>query len=334
NRFRDLPEADMKEILHQRMWETKSYKSHENHMQLFEALVKSINRDHSEELGQDLAKARKKKKKSHESPKTPRGSPYHQPPPPPPPAGPSRASRAPRASRSSQVPPSPPTPSSTNQENLEMDEDMALDEQPQSSNDEDIESGHISTVNLRQDWWKPFEEERPATPEPAWSICSSDVLVQTNNWASALASNYSPPPEDSLLVKTGDIATFMDWRISKPTGSSLHDDSPYVVLGQLDSEEESKKVVLGTTEGGNDEYQAGPDLGAQAEGQTGTDAGTLNEGQAGSNPDEMFEGQAGPDPGNAGDKEQSIPSLVVHAVSDREHMDLDVADVSPQPFTE
>nr|GEZ35253.1 histone deacetylase 14 [Tanacetum cinerariifolium] len=35
---------------------------------------------------------------------------------------------------------------------------------------------------------------------------------------------------------------------------------------QSDSEEESKKVVLGATEGGNDESQAGPDLGAQAEG--------------------------------------------------------------------
>nr|GFB62074.1 hypothetical protein [Tanacetum cinerariifolium] len=32
-----------------------------------------------------------------------------------------------------------------------------------------------------------------------------------NNWASALASNYSPPPKDSLLAQTGDIATFMDW---------------------------------------------------------------------------------------------------------------------------
>nr|GFD13934.1 hypothetical protein [Tanacetum cinerariifolium] len=34
NHFRDLPEADMKEILHQRMWESESYKSHEDHMQL------------------------------------------------------------------------------------------------------------------------------------------------------------------------------------------------------------------------------------------------------------------------------------------------------------
>nr|GEZ64595.1 hypothetical protein [Tanacetum cinerariifolium] len=52
---------------------------------------------------------------------------------------------------------------------------------------EDIESAHIPKVNLRQDWWKPLEEERPATPKPAWLIPSSDVPFPTNNWASALA---------------------------------------------------------------------------------------------------------------------------------------------------
>nr|GEW41819.1 copia protein [Tanacetum cinerariifolium] len=91
--------------------------------------------------------------------------------------------------------------------------------------------------------------------------------------------------------------------ISESDGSSLHYDSPYAVLGQSDSEEESEKFVLRATEGG----------------------------QAGSNLDEMSEGQAGPDPGNAGDEEQSIPSPVVHAGSDHEQMDIDVADVSPQP---
>nr|GEY67277.1 monodehydroascorbate reductase [Tanacetum cinerariifolium] len=220
NRFRDLPEADMKEILHQRMWESNSYKSHEDHMQLFEALEKSINRDHSEELTHDLTEARKKRKKGRESPKMPPGSPSHQPPPPPPPAGPSGTSRAHRAS-GSQVTPPPPT--STNQdssskgsaapsptktaattehqacstpdvtlkplvsltpEDLDIDEAMGLDEQAQLSDEEDIESAHIPTVNLRQGWWKPFEEERPTTPEPAWSIRSSDI---------------------------GDITTFMDW---------------------------------------------------------------------------------------------------------------------------
>nr|GEU57905.1 hypothetical protein [Tanacetum cinerariifolium] len=93
----DLPKAYMKEIIHQRMWETESYKSHEDHMQLYEALERSMNRDHSEELAKDLAEARKKKKKSRESPKTPPGSPPHQPPHPPPPAGPSGAFGAPGA---------------------------------------------------------------------------------------------------------------------------------------------------------------------------------------------------------------------------------------------
>nr|GEX88694.1 uncharacterized mitochondrial protein AtMg00810-like [Tanacetum cinerariifolium] len=162
-------------------------------------------------IAQDLAKARKKKKKTRESPKTPPGSPPHKPPPPPPPAGPSEASGTPGAFGYSQVPAPPPPLSSTNQENLEMDEDMCPDEQAQSSDDEDIKSTHIPKVNLRQDWWKPFEEEQPTTLEPGWSIPSSDVPVTTNNWASALASSYSPPPEDSLFVQTADIATFMDW---------------------------------------------------------------------------------------------------------------------------
>nr|GFC62889.1 hypothetical protein [Tanacetum cinerariifolium] len=59
---------------------------------------------------------------------------------------------------------------------------------------------------------------------------------------------------------------------------------------------------------------------AQAEGQTGSDTGTQDEGQAGLNPEEISEGQA-------------IPSPVIHAGSDREHMDLDVADVLPQLST-
>nr|GEU39767.1 retrovirus-related Pol polyprotein from transposon TNT 1-94 [Tanacetum cinerariifolium] len=201
--------TDMKEILHQRMWETESYKSHEDHMQLFEALEKLMNHDNSEELAQDLAEARKKKKKSRESPKTPPGSPPHQPPPPPLPAGPSKASGAPGASGSSQVPPPPPPPSSTNQES--PSKGSAAPSSSKTAASAEYQAWMTTDVNLRQDWWKPFEEERPATPEPAWSIRSSDVPVPTNNWASALASNYSPPPVDSLLMQTGDIATFIDW---------------------------------------------------------------------------------------------------------------------------
>nr|GEX08767.1 Gag-Pol polyprotein [Tanacetum cinerariifolium] len=198
NRFRDLPEADMKDILHQRMWETNSYKAHEDHMMLYEALDKSMNRDHTDELLIDLAEARKKKKKRHDSPKTPPGSPSHQPPLPLPP----------RASGSSQFPPPPPPLPSTSQsdqpsvssipKDLYMDDDMDPDEQVHSFDDEGIRNAHIPKVNLQQDWWKPLEEDRPATPEPAWSIPSSDMYVPMNNWASALTQGITELKQQDL----------------------------------------------------------------------------------------------------------------------------------------
>nr|GEW89779.1 hypothetical protein [Tanacetum cinerariifolium] len=207
NHFRDLPEADMKEILNQRMWETVSYKTHEDHMQLYEALEKSMNRDHSKELLKYLAEARKKKKERRDSPKMPPGSLPHQPPPPLP-AGPSRALGSPGASGSSQVTPPPPPPPSTNQEDLQMDDDMALDAQAQSSDDENIRNAHIPK----------------------------------KNWASTLASTYSPPPEDSLLSQSGDMAMFMDWLLSMEECHKLLIDS---VDDSILSHNVSKPLPLG-----------------------------------------------------------------------------------------
>nr|GEX67393.1 integrase, catalytic region, zinc finger, CCHC-type, peptidase aspartic, catalytic [Tanacetum cinerariifolium] len=230
--------------------ETNSYKAHEDYMMLYEALEKSMNRDHTNELLKDLAEARNKKKKRRDSPKTPPGSPPHQPPPPPPPAGPSGTLGSLGASGSSQVPPPPPPPLSTNQEgqshgftapsssktdasaeykawtmidtrlrpsvsltpeDLHMDDDMTPDAQVHSSDDEDIKNAHIPKVNLRQDWWKPLEEDRPATPEPAWSIPSSNLSVLKNNWAFTFASTYSPPLEDSLLAQTEQMVPDQMW---------------------------------------------------------------------------------------------------------------------------
>nr|GEX28150.1 retrovirus-related Pol polyprotein from transposon TNT 1-94 [Tanacetum cinerariifolium] len=222
-----------------------------------------------------------KKKKRRDSPKMPLGSPPHQPPPPPPPAGPFGASRSLGASGSSQVPPLPPPPPSTNQEgqsqgsaapsssktadsaeyqawtmtdtrlrlsvsltpaDLQMDDDMAPDAQAHSSDDEDIGNAHIPKVNLQQDWWKPLEEERPVTPEPAWSIPSFDVPIPKNKWAYALASNYSPPPEDSLLTQTGDIAMFIDWFCKRQGITELkpQDLEEQLVPDQMWIEEECK----------------------------------------------------------------------------------------------
>ncbi|GJR67749.1 hypothetical protein Tco_0013814 [Tanacetum coccineum] len=84
------------------------------------------------------------------------------------------------------------------------------------SDDEDIDSRHIPKINLKHDWFKPIsEDERPATPEPAWSIPSSSLSVPTHNWASAIASSYVPPPENSLLSQIDDIGVFIDWFCKK-----------------------------------------------------------------------------------------------------------------------
>ncbi|GKB12855.1 hypothetical protein Tco_0846778 [Tanacetum coccineum] len=94
-------------------------------------------------------------------------------------------------------------------DDLYMDDETTADEQAYSSGDE-VGRDHIPTVNLRQSWWKPLTEDRPATPEPAWTILSSYLTMPTNNWASALKLTYAPPQENSLLAQTGDMAIFMD----------------------------------------------------------------------------------------------------------------------------
>ncbi|GJZ82427.1 hypothetical protein Tco_0647600 [Tanacetum coccineum] len=70
-------------------------------------------------------------------------------------------------------------------DDLYMDDETTTDAQAVSSDDE-VGRDHVPTVNLRQSWWKPLTEDRPATPEPAWTIPSSDLSMPTNNWASAL----------------------------------------------------------------------------------------------------------------------------------------------------
>ncbi|GJT57533.1 hypothetical protein Tco_0992587 [Tanacetum coccineum] len=253
-RFKDLPTSDMKEILLQRMLEENYDKGHEDHRMACEALQTSILRDESEQFDADKSEERKKMKSKQDSPKTPPGSPPP-PPPPPPPSGASGASGTTGASDSAQdpLPPPPsPTPNPDNQspgsaapgssktaattaytawttttsrfepsassipEDVFMHEESDFAAPDMVSDDEDIGSRHIPRVNLKQDWFKPLsEDERPATPEPAWSIPSSSLSVPTHNWASAIASSYVPPPENSLLSQTGDIGVFIDWFCKK-----------------------------------------------------------------------------------------------------------------------
>ncbi|GJS88058.1 hypothetical protein Tco_0770694 [Tanacetum coccineum] len=110
-RFRDLPTVDIKEILQQLMFEDNTYKTHEVHNDLYEALQKSVELDYSNQRLADQEEARKKKRKKRAAPRTPSGSPPSPPPHPPPPAGAYGALGTSGASGSSQLPPPPPPPS-------------------------------------------------------------------------------------------------------------------------------------------------------------------------------------------------------------------------------
>nr|GEV60188.1 hypothetical protein [Tanacetum cinerariifolium] len=186
------------------MWETDSYKSHEDHMQLYEALEKSTNRDHSEELTKYLAEAGKKKQKSCELPKMPLVSPPHQPLPPPLPVGPFGASGS---SRSTQMPPTPPPPSSTNQEGQSKGSATPSSSKTAAS----AEYQAWMTIDIRL---MPSISLTPADLQMDEDITPDEQAQSSDNEdirSAPLASNYSPLPEDSLLAPTGDIATFMDW---------------------------------------------------------------------------------------------------------------------------
>ncbi|GJW69751.1 hypothetical protein Tco_0126668 [Tanacetum coccineum] len=70
---------------------------------------------------------------------------------------------------------------------------------------------HIPKVSTTT-WFKPIpESERPATPEPEWTIPPNDFPEPEHNWANAYATSYKVPEENKLQRKTYDIGSFIKW---------------------------------------------------------------------------------------------------------------------------
>ncbi|GJS81284.1 hypothetical protein Tco_0747825 [Tanacetum coccineum] len=77
---------------------------------------------------------------------------------------------------------------------------------------EDTDSAHLPKIKQRPEWLKLIpEEDRPETPEPDWSIPPNDLPEPENNWANALANSYKDSKENKLLLKTGDMGSFITW---------------------------------------------------------------------------------------------------------------------------
>nr|GEY49535.1 hypothetical protein [Tanacetum cinerariifolium] len=141
----------------------------------------------------DLDEAHRKKRKKCDLPRTPSGSLPPQPPPPPPLVGafgaPGSEALSSSKTAASTTQPMAWTTSDTRYESTGfaatqetspidylMNDDSIPDEQFHLSDDEDTKNDHLPKADNRKDWWKPLpEEERPATPEPAWTIPSSNA---------------------------------------------------------------------------------------------------------------------------------------------------------------
>nr|GEW58112.1 integrase, catalytic region, zinc finger, CCHC-type, peptidase aspartic, catalytic [Tanacetum cinerariifolium] len=181
DRFRELPEADIKEIVHQRMFESGSYKSLLEHEALYEALEASMERAQRDEFRAEKDKSCKRRCNDQDLP-------------PPPPD--SDLSKGDDMTLALLVHHSLKLLSHQHARSLTLGK---LLQAPLSNN-------LILMLSNQPEWLKSFpDDERPATLELAWVIPSSHIPDAVKNWTNALATTYQAPAENSLLEKTGDM---------------------------------------------------------------------------------------------------------------------------------
>ncbi|GKC85141.1 hypothetical protein Tco_1140858 [Tanacetum coccineum] len=175
------------------MFECGSYKSHPEHVTLYEAHEASMERANRDELLAEKAKSRKRRHDDQDPPQAP-----------PKDSDPNKKSRRESDALGSKQ---PLTPQSLAWKTFDTRE------APSSSSKQ---KGHrYSTSSQNQDkadWFKPVpKDDMSASPEPDWIIPPNDLPEAENNWADALAKSYKDPQENKLLSKTGDMGSFIKW---------------------------------------------------------------------------------------------------------------------------
>nr|GEX55327.1 hypothetical protein [Tanacetum cinerariifolium] len=195
DRFRELPEANMKEILHQRMFESGSYKSLPKHVALYEALEASMEQANRDEFFAEKDKSRKRRHDDQD------------PPPPLPDSDPSKKRRHDSGASGSTQPPAPQslawkmsntreTPSSSSRKKSTSHSEQPIKDVPipddvNISDFKDTDIAYLPKIKTKTYWMKPVpEEDRPTTPKPDWVIPSNELPEPENNWANILASSY------------------------------------------------------------------------------------------------------------------------------------------------
>ncbi|GJV30241.1 hypothetical protein Tco_1386689 [Tanacetum coccineum] len=216
DRFRDLPKADMKEMLHQRMFETGSYKLLPEHVALYEALEAFMKRAQMDEFFAERGKSRKRRRDDQD------------PPPPPPDLDLCKKKRHDSSASGSLQPLAPQSstwkmtdtreaPSSSSKQLSgphaeQLVEDILIPNTANISDSEDTDSAHLLKIKQSPEWLKRIlEEDRPKTPKLDWSVPPNDLPKPENNQENALANSYKDLEENKLVQKTSDIGSFITW---------------------------------------------------------------------------------------------------------------------------
>ncbi|GJW01248.1 hypothetical protein Tco_1556499 [Tanacetum coccineum] len=178
--FRELSEIEMKELLHDQMFESGSYKSHPVHVALYEALEVSMNRDNREEFLANKDKSHKRRRDDQD-------------PPPSPPKDSNRnkknrhdsntsGSQQPQGQQSSawklsytKEAPAQKSFSSSKQKqastSVQIINEDPIPDDTHLLDSENIAAAHLLKIKTRPDWLKPIpKEDTPVSPKLDWVI--------------------------------------------------------------------------------------------------------------------------------------------------------------------
>ncbi|GJX69076.1 hypothetical protein Tco_0304803 [Tanacetum coccineum] len=157
DRFRELPEADMKEILHKRMFESGTYKSLSEYVALYEALEASMERTNRDEFLAEKDKSRKRRLDDQD-------------PPSPPPKDSDQNKKKRHESDASRKAPSNSSKQKSIPYSKQPVEDVPMLDVTNISDSEDTYTAHLPKIKVRPEWLKPVpEEDGPASLEPDWT---------------------------------------------------------------------------------------------------------------------------------------------------------------------
>ncbi|GKD42397.1 hypothetical protein Tco_1267042 [Tanacetum coccineum] len=211
-RFRELSEFEMKEILRDWMFESGSYQLQPEHTALYDALEASMDRENKEEFMDATTKSCKRRRDDQDPP-----------PPPPKDLDQSKKKRHASDASSSQQPQAQTlsawktidirdAPSSSSKQKPDSQTEQLIDNIPipddmHLSDSKDTGVDHLPKIKTRPDWLKPIpEEEMPETPEPDWVIPLNDLPEPD-----AITKSYQDLEENKLLQKTRDMGSFIKW---------------------------------------------------------------------------------------------------------------------------